>query len=83
LSSVTIGPDQNVEEARRLMAQHHPDRVLVVQDDRLVGIVSEADIPSEEAPGGLSRMPAAVRGRDAQDPGPSLAITPCLSRGEA
>ena len=52
------------------MAQHHPDRVLVVQDDRLVGIVSEADIPSEEAPRGLSRIPAAVRGRDAQDPGP-------------
>lgn len=65
------------------MAQHHPDRVLVVQDDRLVGIVSEADIPSEEAPRGLSRTPAAVRGRDAQAPGPSLAITPCLSRGEA
>ena len=65
------------------MAQHHPDRVLVVQDDRLVGIVSEADIPSEEAPRGLSRIPAAVRGRDAQDPGSSLAITPCLSRGEA
>lgn len=83
MSSVTIGPDQNVEEARRLMAQHHPDRVLVVQDDRLVGIVSEADIPSEEAPRGLSRIPAAVRGRDAQAPGPSLAITPCLSRGEA
>lgn len=82
MSSVTIGPDQNVEEARRLMAQHHPDRVLVVQDDGLVGIVSEADIPSEEAPRGLSRIPA-VRGRDAQDPGPSLAITPCLSRGEA
>ena len=82
MSSVTIGPDQNVEEARRLMDQHL-DRVLVVQDDRLVGIVSEADIPSEEAPRGLSRIPAAVRGRDAQDPGPSLAITPCLSRGEA
>jgi hypothetical protein len=51
------------------MAQHHPDRVLVVQDYRLVGIVSEANIPSEEAPRGLSRIPA-VRGRDAQDPGP-------------
>ena len=32
------------------MAQHHLDRVLVVQGDRLVGIVSEADIRSDEAP---------------------------------
>ncbi len=47
---VTIGPDQDVEEARRLMDEHHLDRVLVVQDDRLVGIVSEADIRSDEAP---------------------------------
>ena len=47
---VTIGPDRDVEEARRLMAEHHLDRVLVVQGDRLVGIVSEADIRSDEAP---------------------------------
>lgn len=47
---VTIGPDQDVEEARRLMDEHHLDRVLVVQDDRLVGIVSEADMRSDEAP---------------------------------
>ncbi len=47
---VTIGPDQDVEEARRLMDQHHLDRILVVQDDRLVGIISEADIRSDEAP---------------------------------
>ena len=47
---VTVGPDQDVEEARRLMEEHHLDRVLVVQDDRLVGIVSEADVRSDEGP---------------------------------
>lgn len=45
-----VGSDQDVEEARRLMTEHHLDRVLVVQGDRLVGIVSEADVRSDEAP---------------------------------
>ncbi len=39
-----------VEEARRQMAQHELDRVLDVEGDRLVGIISEADIRSDEAP---------------------------------
>ena len=47
---VKIGPDQDVEEARQLMAQHELDRIPVVEGDRLVGIVSEADIRSDEAP---------------------------------
>ena len=47
---VTIGPDQDVEEARQLMAQHEHDRILVVEGDRLVGIISEADIRSDEGP---------------------------------
>jgi CBS domain-containing protein len=47
---VTIGPDQDVQEARQLMAQHELDRVLVVEDDRLVGIISEADLRSDEGP---------------------------------
>ncbi len=47
---VTIGPDQDVEEARRLMDQHQLDRILVVEGDSLVGIISEADIRSDEAP---------------------------------
>jgi CBS domain-containing protein len=32
------------------MAQHELDRILVVEDDRLVGIISEADIRSDEGP---------------------------------
>ena len=47
---VTIGPDQDVEEARRLVDQHQLDRILVVEGDRLVGIISEADIRSDEGP---------------------------------
>jgi CBS domain-containing protein len=47
---VTIGPDEDVEEARELMDQHELDRILVVEGDRLVGIISEADIRSDEGP---------------------------------
>ena len=47
---VTIGPEQDVEEARRLMEQHQLYRILVVEGDRLVGIVSEADLRSDEGP---------------------------------
>ena len=47
---VTIGSDQDIDEARQLMAQHHLDRILVVEGDQLVGIISEADIRSDEAP---------------------------------
>src|ERR687893_2574779 len=52
---VTIGPDQDINEARRLMDEHELDRILVVEDDRLVGIISEADIRSDEGPlGGVT-----------------------------
>ena len=47
---VTIEPDRDVEEARQLMDQHELDRILVVEGDRLVGIISEADIRSDEGP---------------------------------
>ncbi len=47
---VTIGPDQDVDEARQLMGQHELDRILVVEGDRLVGIISEADVRSDEGP---------------------------------
>jgi CBS domain-containing protein len=47
---VTIGQDQDVNEARELMDQHELDRILVVEGERLVGIISEADIRSDEGP---------------------------------
>jgi CBS domain-containing protein len=48
---VTIRPDQDLRAARRLLAQHQLDRLLVVEEgDRLVGILSEADIRRDEGP---------------------------------
>ena len=52
---VTIGPEQDIDEARQLMDEHELDRILVVEDDRLVGIISEADNRSDEGPlGGVT-----------------------------
>jgi CBS domain-containing protein len=47
---VTASPDEDLDEARRLMADHELDRILVTEGDRLVGIISEADIRSDEGP---------------------------------
>ena len=48
---VTIGPDQDEQAARQMMAQHQLDRLLVVEEgDRLVGIISEADLRADEGP---------------------------------
>jgi len=42
---VTIDPQQELDEALRLMAQHQVRRLPVVEEDgRLVGIVSQADV---------------------------------------
>jgi CBS domain-containing protein len=47
---VTASSDQDVDEARRLMAEHELDRILVTEGDHLVGIISEADIRRDEGP---------------------------------
>lgn len=48
---VTAEPTLEVDEARRLLARHQLDRLLVVEEgDRLVGILSEADIRADEGP---------------------------------
>ena len=39
----SVGPDEPVLEAIRLMADHHIGALLVMQGDELVGIVSERD----------------------------------------
>ena len=52
---VTIGPDEDINQARRLMAERQLDRILVVEDEKLVGIISEADLRSDEGPlGGVT-----------------------------
>ncbi len=47
---VSVSPDADVSEASQLMAQRHLDRILVLQGDQLVGIISEADLRLDEGP---------------------------------
>jgi CBS domain-containing protein len=42
--AITIAPSRSVGEAARTMANHSINRLVVVEDDRLVGIVSRADL---------------------------------------
>jgi CBS domain-containing protein len=45
---VTVDPQQDFEEALRLMAQHQVRRLPVVEEDgRLVGIVAQADVAQQ------------------------------------
>jgi CBS domain-containing protein len=45
---VTVDPDQDLDEALRLMAQHQVRRLPVVEEDgRPVGILSQADVARE------------------------------------
>ena len=41
---VTIGVDDSISDALKLMAQHQVRRLPVIDDQRLVGIVSQADV---------------------------------------
>jgi CBS domain-containing protein len=46
--TVTIDPQQDLEEAVRLMAQHQVRRLPVVEEDgKIVGIVAQADVALE------------------------------------
>jgi CBS domain-containing protein len=48
---VTIDPEQDLDEALRLMAQHQVRRLPVVEEDgRLVGVVAQADVAREGKP---------------------------------
>jgi CBS domain-containing protein len=47
---VTVDPDQDLDEALRLMAKHQVRRLPVVEEDgRPVGILSQADVAREGA----------------------------------
>ena len=41
---ISVEPDKDLEEALQLMARHQVRRLPVVENDRLVGIVAQADI---------------------------------------
>src|SRR3989440_7152977 len=54
---VTIDPQQDLDEAVRLMAQHQVRRLPVVeQDGRLVGVVAQADVAQEADAAETGRM---------------------------
>ena len=44
---VTVRPDDDLDEAMRLMAQHQVRRLPVVDDGHLVGVVATADVAQE------------------------------------
>jgi CBS domain-containing protein len=41
---VTVSPDEDLDRALKLLAQHQVRRLPVVEGDRVVGIVAQADI---------------------------------------
>jgi CBS domain-containing protein len=44
---VSVEPQQDLSEAVRLMAEHQVRRLPVVENDRVVGIVAQADVARE------------------------------------
>jgi CBS domain-containing protein len=50
MASVTVGPDEPVEKAVSLMREHKVRRLPVVEQDRVVGIVSLGDLAAERDP---------------------------------
>jgi CBS domain-containing protein len=54
---VTVDPQQGLDEALRLMAQHQVRRLPVVEEDgRLVGVVAQADVAQHAHPSETGRM---------------------------
>jgi len=45
---ISVAPDDDLDEALRLMARHQVRRLTVVENGRLVGIVAQADIALRE-----------------------------------
>jgi len=45
---VTVGEDTSLEEAARLMVKKRFKKLIVVQDDKLLGIITSTDIAREE-----------------------------------
>jgi CBS domain-containing protein len=48
---VTVAPEQDLDEALRLMAAHQVRRLPVVDDGRLVGMLAQADVAIEARAG--------------------------------
>jgi CBS domain-containing protein len=46
---ISVEPNSDLDEALRLMARHQVRRLPVVENDRLVGMVAQADIALKES----------------------------------
>jgi CBS domain-containing protein len=53
---VTVRPDDDLDDALRLMAQHQVRRLPVVEDGRLVGVLATADVAMEAKEKDLGRV---------------------------
>jgi len=53
---VTVRPDDSIERAEDLMAQHQVRRLPVVENGKVVGMISQADIARNAPPGDAGRM---------------------------
>jgi predicted transcriptional regulator len=76
---VTVGPDRDLSDALHLMAQHQVRRLPVVDDEnRLVGVVSQADIALEVKDKSVGEMVAEIskppQGPRQLQPTPPLSI---------
>ena len=65
---VTVHPDDDLSDALELMAQHQVRRLAVTADQRLVGVVSQADVARQgkdkdagQVIEGISREPQGPR----------------------
>jgi CBS domain-containing protein len=57
---VTIGADDDVEEALRTMAEHKVRRLPVIDGDRLVGMISQADLAVHLPPERVGELVEAI-----------------------
>lgn len=53
---VTVGPEESVERVTAIMAERQIRRIPVVEDGRLVGIISQADIAQAVPPDQAGKM---------------------------
>jgi CBS domain-containing protein len=62
---VTIGPDEPLERAEALMAQHQIRRVPVCDEGRLVGMITQADLARRASHEQLGALVEAIRAAQA------------------
>jgi CBS domain-containing protein len=57
---ISVEPDNDLQEALKLMARHQVRRLPVVENDRLVGIVAQADIALVESENKTGQLVEAI-----------------------